>query len=145
VVASSGHRNIRRHPYRFYQKLGYVIAGMIPDGNGFNQHQGDAIPLIVVRKRSDGIERVAFLCRIANKARRGDPRWRVRRCRNGSRPGLSVIREYAPKTIRSECMLELVFNTPHRGILGHANRLPGDQFRRLSVCKTVRLLPSQPF
>ena len=27
-------RNLRRHPYTFYQKLGYVIVGVIPDANG---------------------------------------------------------------------------------------------------------------
>ncbi len=27
-------RNLSRHPYEFYQKLGYVIVGVIPDANG---------------------------------------------------------------------------------------------------------------
>lgn len=27
-------RNLRRHPYEFYQKLGYQIVGVIPDANG---------------------------------------------------------------------------------------------------------------
>jgi aminoglycoside 6'-N-acetyltransferase I len=27
-------RNLKRHPYEFYQKLGYVIVGVIPDANG---------------------------------------------------------------------------------------------------------------
>ena len=26
-------RNLRRHPYEFYQKLGFVIVGVIPDAN----------------------------------------------------------------------------------------------------------------
>ena len=34
----SGHianvRNLNRHPYEFYQKLGYVIVGVMPDANG---------------------------------------------------------------------------------------------------------------
>ena len=30
-------RNLRRHPYEFYQKLGYVIAGVIPDANGLGK------------------------------------------------------------------------------------------------------------
>jgi aminoglycoside 6'-N-acetyltransferase I len=29
--------NLRRHPYEFYQKLGYVIVGVIPDTNGFGK------------------------------------------------------------------------------------------------------------
>jgi aminoglycoside 6'-N-acetyltransferase I len=27
-------RNLKRHPFEFYQKLGYVIVGIIPDANG---------------------------------------------------------------------------------------------------------------
>ena len=27
-------RNLRRHPYEFYQKLGFDIAGVMPDANG---------------------------------------------------------------------------------------------------------------
>jgi aminoglycoside 6'-N-acetyltransferase I len=30
-------RNLRRHPYEFYQKLGYTIVGVIPDANGFGK------------------------------------------------------------------------------------------------------------
>lgn len=30
-------RNLRRHPYEFYQKLGYVIAGVLPDANGLGK------------------------------------------------------------------------------------------------------------
>ncbi|MBF6590409.1 MAG: GNAT family N-acetyltransferase [Ktedonobacterales bacterium] len=30
-------RNLRRHPYEFYQKLGYVIVGALPDANGFGK------------------------------------------------------------------------------------------------------------
>ncbi len=30
-------RNRGRHPYEFYQKLGYVIVGVIPDANGFGK------------------------------------------------------------------------------------------------------------
>jgi aminoglycoside 6'-N-acetyltransferase I len=29
--------NLRRHPYEFYQKLGYVIAGVLPDANGLGK------------------------------------------------------------------------------------------------------------
>ena len=27
-------RNLRHHPYEFYQKLGFVLAGVMPDANG---------------------------------------------------------------------------------------------------------------
>lgn len=30
-------RNLGRHPFSFYQKLGFVIVGVIPDANGFGK------------------------------------------------------------------------------------------------------------
>ena len=30
-------RNLRRHPYEFYQKLGFVISGVMPDANGLGK------------------------------------------------------------------------------------------------------------
>ncbi len=30
-------RNLSRHPYEFYQKLGYVIVGVMPDANGLGK------------------------------------------------------------------------------------------------------------
>jgi aminoglycoside 6'-N-acetyltransferase I len=27
-------RKLKNHPYEFYQKLGYVITGVVPDANG---------------------------------------------------------------------------------------------------------------
>lgn len=30
-------KNLRRHPYEFYQKMGFVIAGVMPDANGFGK------------------------------------------------------------------------------------------------------------
>ena len=29
-----GIRNLKKHPFEFYQKLGYVITGVVPDANG---------------------------------------------------------------------------------------------------------------
>lgn len=30
-------KNLRRHPYEFYQKLGFVITGVMPDANGLGK------------------------------------------------------------------------------------------------------------
>lgn len=30
-------KNLRKHPFEFYQKLGYEITGIIPDANGFGK------------------------------------------------------------------------------------------------------------
>jgi aminoglycoside 6'-N-acetyltransferase I len=30
-------RNIKNHPYEFYQKMGYTIVGICPDANGFGK------------------------------------------------------------------------------------------------------------
>ncbi len=38
-------KNLKRHPYEFYQKLGYVIVGVIPDANGLGK------PDILMAKR----------------------------------------------------------------------------------------------
>lgn len=38
-------KNINRHPYEFYQKVGFVIVGVIPDANGFGK------PDIIMAKR----------------------------------------------------------------------------------------------
>lgn len=37
--------NINKHPYEFYQKLGYKIVGVIPDANGIGK------PDIIIAKR----------------------------------------------------------------------------------------------
>ena len=45
----SGHiariKNLKRHPYEFYQKLGFVIIGVVPDANGLGK------PDIIMAKR----------------------------------------------------------------------------------------------
>lgn len=38
-------RNLGRHPYEFYQKLGFVITGVVPDANGLGK------PDILMAKR----------------------------------------------------------------------------------------------
>ncbi|MCD4711733.1 MAG: GNAT family N-acetyltransferase [Clostridiales bacterium] len=38
-------RNLKNHPYEFYQKVGYKIVGLIPDANGFGR------PDILMAKR----------------------------------------------------------------------------------------------
>ena len=38
-------RNLKRHPYEFYQKMGYVITGVVPDANGWGK------PDILMSKR----------------------------------------------------------------------------------------------
>jgi aminoglycoside 6'-N-acetyltransferase I len=30
-------KNLKRHPFEFYQKLGYEISGVVPDANGFGK------------------------------------------------------------------------------------------------------------
>jgi aminoglycoside 6'-N-acetyltransferase I len=51
VVEHIAHmRNLRRHPCEFYQRLGYVIVGVIPDANGMGK------PDIIMAKRV-GIDR----------------------------------------------------------------------------------------
>lgn len=38
-------RNLKRHPYEFYQKMGYAITGVVPDANGIGK------PDILMSKR----------------------------------------------------------------------------------------------
>ncbi|MDF2804919.1 MAG: Aminoglycoside N(6)-acetyltransferase [Anaerocolumna sp.] len=47
----AGIRNIKQHPYEFYQKLGYTIVGILPDANGFGK------PDIYLAKRVGEIDR----------------------------------------------------------------------------------------
>ncbi|HHT28629.1 MAG TPA: GNAT family N-acetyltransferase [Firmicutes bacterium] len=44
-------RNLRRHPYEFYEKLGFVIVGVMPDANGCGK------PDIYMAKRVCGEQR----------------------------------------------------------------------------------------
>ena len=41
-------KNLRRHPFEFYQKQGYVVVGVIPDANGWGK------PDILMAKRVGG-------------------------------------------------------------------------------------------
>ncbi|MEO5952157.1 MAG: GNAT family N-acetyltransferase [Chloroflexia bacterium] len=41
-------KNLKQHPYEFYQKLGYVITGVVPDANGSGK------PDILMAKRIAG-------------------------------------------------------------------------------------------
>lgn len=36
-VKIEGIKNYRNHPYEFYQKMGYIIVGVIPDANGIGK------------------------------------------------------------------------------------------------------------
>lgn len=44
-------KNVRNHPYEFYQKCGYVIYGIVPDANGFGK------PDIMMAKRVGQVRR----------------------------------------------------------------------------------------
>lgn len=43
-------KNLRRHPFEFYQKLGFVIVGVLPDANGLGK------PDIFMAKRIQQLE-----------------------------------------------------------------------------------------
>jgi len=38
-------RNLKNHPFEFYQKMGYIITGVVPDANGIGK------PDILMAKR----------------------------------------------------------------------------------------------
>ena len=46
----AGVRNLRRHPFEFYQKCGFVIVGVVPDANGLGK------PDILMAKRASVIQ-----------------------------------------------------------------------------------------
>jgi aminoglycoside 6'-N-acetyltransferase I len=41
-------RNVRRHPFEFYERLGFAVAGVVPDANGFGK------PDILMARRVKG-------------------------------------------------------------------------------------------
>ena len=41
----NGIKNLNGHPYEFYQKMGYIITGLVPDANGIGK------PEIIMSKR----------------------------------------------------------------------------------------------
>ncbi len=46
----AGVRNLRRHPFEFYQKCGFVIVGVVPDANGLGK------PDILMAKRASVLQ-----------------------------------------------------------------------------------------
>lgn len=44
-------RNLKRHPYEFYQRMGYTVVGVIPDANGLGK------PDIMMAKRITDADR----------------------------------------------------------------------------------------
>ncbi len=45
-------KNLRGHPYEFYQKMGFVIAGVMPDANGFGKPDIYLAKRVTKRKES---------------------------------------------------------------------------------------------
>jgi aminoglycoside 6'-N-acetyltransferase I len=45
LQAAANIKNLRRHAFGFYQKMGYIVVGLIPDANGFGK------PDILMAKR----------------------------------------------------------------------------------------------
>ena len=44
-------RNLKRHPLEFYQKMGYVISGIVPDANGPGKPD-----ILMAKEFNDGVE-----------------------------------------------------------------------------------------
>jgi aminoglycoside 6'-N-acetyltransferase I len=49
-------KNLRGHPYEFYQKLGFVIVGVMPDANGFGKPDIFMAKRIVNRKECKHVQ-----------------------------------------------------------------------------------------
>jgi hypothetical protein len=85
------------------------------------QNDDDAIILTLVLERADGIERVAFRCRIAKDLLQdsGDTETILNRLAPWVEREFEMTRENALKAIRSERkMMEIAFNQEHRGPFG---------------------------
>ena len=37
LAAAARIQNVKRHPFEFYRKMGFVIVGVLPDANGFGK------------------------------------------------------------------------------------------------------------
>lgn len=48
--------NLRGHPYEFYQKLGFVIVGVMPDANGFGKPDIYMAKRVTGRKERDDVQ-----------------------------------------------------------------------------------------
>jgi hypothetical protein len=90
----------------------YLLKTAAPD-----QREGDAILLTLVLERSDGIERVAFQCRIADELSASIPSEQLlARLAPWLEREFEMTRENALKTIRTEHrMLQIAFDSSNRG------------------------------
>jgi aminoglycoside 6'-N-acetyltransferase I len=62
-------QNLRDHPYEFYQKVGFVIVGVMPDANGWGK------PDIYMAKPVPTTERGAGMRQVKDRQDREEARW----------------------------------------------------------------------